>query len=194
MSKVKYTKELLTTIVKESLSVASVIRKLGLRQSGGTQSHISRKIKAYRIDISHFTGSCHNRGKISNKRKTAEDILIKREYGTRTKSILLRRSLVEIGIKYECSVCGINNWNDKQISLQVNHKNRDWLDDRKENLEFLCPNCHSQTEGWCGSKYEIDLFSNVNKSRRSRINKKLRRSSGGIADTMVLDAIESKIS
>jgi hypothetical protein len=169
MSTIKYTAEVLLPIVKNSISVAEIIRKLGLRQAGGTQSYITLKIKQYGIDTSHFTRQ--NLGKISPKRKLPEEILIKRNSGGRRKSVMLRRALVESGVEYKCTICGIYKWNDKQISLQVNHKNRDWLDDRKENLEFLCPNCHSQTEGWCGCKYEIDLFGTAKASKRARIIK-----------------------
>ena len=175
MSSIKYTAEILAPIVADSRSISEVIRKLGLRQAGGTQSHISRKIKQYGIDTSHLTGQAHNRGKISLRRKLPEEIFIKRNSGCRQKSVKLRRALVESGVEYKCSVCGIDKWNSKQISLQVNHKSRDWLDDRKENLEFLCPNCHSQTDGWCGSKYEIDLFSEVEISRRARARKQRQR-------------------
>lgn len=32
----------------------------------------------------------------------------------------------------------------RSLTLDVDHKNNNWLDDRLENLQFLCPNCHSQ--------------------------------------------------
>jgi allantoicase len=39
-----------------------VLRYLGLRQAGGTQSHITRRVRLFEIDTSHFTGlypNCH---------------------------------------------------------------------------------------------------------------------------------------
>ena len=63
MSKIKYTKEILEPIVKESISVAEVIRKLGLREAGGTHCHVTRKIEQFNIDKSHFLGQRANLGK-----------------------------------------------------------------------------------------------------------------------------------
>lgn len=149
----KYTKELLAGLVKDSVSLMEIIRKLGLREAGGTHAHISRKIKEFELDTSHFLGQATNCGpnhKGGPKRLTWREILVKREKGNRKKSHQLRRALIEAGIEYKCVDCGLSTWNGKELILQVDHKNQDWLDDRLENVEFRCPNCHSQTEGWCG--------------------------------------------
>jgi hypothetical protein len=58
----KYTRELLQEVVRNCVSVAEVIRELGLAQAGGTHSHLSRRIKEFGIDTSHFLGKAANQG------------------------------------------------------------------------------------------------------------------------------------
>lgn len=146
MSNIKYTKEILEDAAKNSTSYAGILRYLNLKQAGGTQAHLIRKVKEYGINTSHFTGSAHNKGKIfQNKRRSAESILVLRNDNKRQKPSLLVRALLESGIKHECSKCGQPPmWMGNPLTLDVDHINQNWLDDRIENLRFLCPNCHSQ--------------------------------------------------
>lgn len=155
---IKYTKEMLEPLVKESVCVVDVIRKLGLRESGGSHSHLSRKIREYGIDMSHFTGKTASRGRNHCNRRSWKDTLILRDSGKRQHAIYLRRALIDYGREYKCEICGLYPmWNGKELRIQVDHKSHNWLDDRPENLRFVCPNCHTQTEGYNGSKGHADV-------------------------------------
>ncbi len=58
----------------------------------------------------------------------------------------LKRRLVEAGLKEDrCEGCGISEWQGKPLSLALHHVNGKGRDNRLENLQILCPNCHSQT-------------------------------------------------
>lgn len=144
----KFTEEMLRVVVKFSKSFANVLRELNIRQAGGSQSHIKRMCIKHNIDFSHFTGQAHNKGKISNRRKTPQEILVFDEFlEHRSKHLHLRRALIESGIKYECECCQNNGvWLGKPITLNVDHKDGDYRNNVQGNLRFLCPNCHSQTQ------------------------------------------------
>jgi hypothetical protein len=152
MTHVRYTREMLSEAVAASTSMAGVMRHLGLRQTGGAHAHLRRRITTMGIDTAHFLGSAHYRGTHSLNRLSADQILILRPAtANRAKPHTLRRALLEIGRPYLCAECGIgDSWNGRPLVLHVDHIDGRLWDCRAENLRFLCPNCHSQTQTFAG--------------------------------------------
>lgn len=78
-----------------------------------------------------------------------EDLLVAGR--TTTNRTHLKQRLLKARFKESrCEICGITEWQGKPLSLQLHHINGDGHDNRLENLELLCANCHSQTDTYGG--------------------------------------------
>lgn len=65
--------------------------------------------------------------------------------GTRRNRNHLKRRLLQAGLKEDCcEACGISQWRGRRLAIELHHVNGDRYDNRVENLQLLCPNCHSQ--------------------------------------------------
>jgi len=71
--------------------------------------------------------------------------------GRHTRRTHLKMRLLGAGLlEPRCYNCGITEWRGRPISLQLHHIDGNGQNNRLENLQLLCPNCHSQTETWGG--------------------------------------------
>lgn len=139
----------LLEIIKYSQSYSDVLRSLNLKTSGGNTTTLKERIKQEEIDVSHFSiyilGNRENRTEQSVEYVFVENSTYKNNVGLKNK--IIKYNLLE----YKCIECGNKGeWNGKKLILQVHHKNGKHDDHRIENLEFLCPNCHTQTDNFTG--------------------------------------------
>jgi hypothetical protein len=85
----------------------------------------------------------------ASKKIELSDIL-EGKYPTYQTLKLKKRLIKENILENKCSSCGINEWNKKELSLHLDHIDGNNHNHVLSNLRLLCPNCHSQTETWCG--------------------------------------------
>jgi len=63
----------------------------------------------------------------------------------------LKLRLFAAGLKENrCERCGLSDWLGKPLTMALHHRNGRGKDNRLENLQILCPNCHAQTENFGG--------------------------------------------
>ena len=150
MTRYRYTPEELAAAVEQSISVAGVMRVLGIKPAGGSHFHVSTRIKRSGVDTSHFTGKGHNAGR-DLPRQPAEYFLKRLSPGSnRIGAKYLRRALLESGVPYRCAACNLGDtWQGADLVLHIDHHDGDPLNCERENLRFLSPNCHSQTPTYC---------------------------------------------
>lgn len=138
---IKYTKELLEPIVKKSTSWAMVCRFLELRPSGSSQYHIQRKTLSFNIDVSHFKGCGWSAGRIFKSKTPFDEWIL----SPRLSSDKIRKRLIKDKIKEEkCEICGLSEWMGEKIRFELDHKDGDHYNNKIENLQIVCPTCHSQ--------------------------------------------------
>jgi Zn finger protein HypA/HybF involved in hydrogenase expression len=69
--------------------------------------------------------------------------------GTASSKTLKRYLLEKHGNK--CWSCGITEWNNKSIVMELEHNDGNSENNDLSNLSLICPNCHSQTPTYKGA-------------------------------------------
>lgn len=102
---------------------------------------------------------------VKNSAKPISEILV--DNSTYNRQQLKIRLIKEKLLEEKCYICGLLPiWQDKPLTLQLDRINGKNNDNRLPNLRLLCPNCHSQTETFCGR-------SGKRISNRQKANKKV---------------------
>jgi hypothetical protein len=143
-----FTEDRLRELVPRCTSYSQVARAFGQRPVGSTIAHLQRRVARYGLSTAHFVRT--TTGRPPTNRLTPEQVLVVLPEGTqRQKTEILRRAMIDSGIPHKCAVCGnLGRWQGKPLVLDIDHRNGEWRDNRRENLRFLCPNCHTQTDTW----------------------------------------------
>jgi hypothetical protein len=153
----KYSNESLKQAISESLSWAEVERKLtndNCKPSGSRQVSFKKRAVKAGYDFSHFTGQAHAKGKsyLNSKnikqKYSDEEMFCNPSYVSRT--TIRSRLMKDDNFINQCEICKNIEWNGKKIPLVLDHINGDKLNQKRENLRFICPNCDALTDTYKG--------------------------------------------
>lgn len=137
-----FTKEQLQEKMNAVYSQSAFLKELGYTGTGGNATIAFNKIIETYPDLtySHFTGQGWNKGSNSYDKLTS-DFVGKKE--TIKRALLAHRG-------HKCECCGLSEWLNQPIALEVHHKDGNNQNNDVNNLELLCPNCHAQTDYYRG--------------------------------------------
>jgi hypothetical protein len=146
-----WTEQQLREAVAKHASFSETLRALGLRPAGGNFRTMKLHVARLGLDTSHFTREAQIaalRASHVTRDWSLADVF--REH-SRVRGTGLRTRALAMVQPLTCAMCGnAGEWQGKPLTLQLDHVNGKYDDNRLENLRWLCPNCHSQTETFAG--------------------------------------------
>lgn len=161
-------RKLLEEAIEKSNSSKEVLNYLGLRAAGGNYKMLKQYAEYFALDLPKPNFVTSFVGREVRPQLANEIVFI--ENSTYSNRTALKKRLYKMGFKEECSECGLGNeWNGKPITLQVDHINGIYNDNRLENLRIICPNCHTQTPSYAGrTKGVVKLAKRVTLVRKQK--------------------------
>lgn len=141
-TKSNITKEEMINIINNNNTIYKVFDFLGLAQSKENMAWIKSFCKNNNIDISsYFNINWNDRNDVLESLKSVKY------------NASLKINLIKYGyLPNECQICGQKPiHNNLPLTLQCHHIDGNRANNLLENLQILCPNCHTQTDSYAKS-------------------------------------------
>ena len=131
----EYTDEDVIKNAAEVTSLSQLLESLNLKKAGGNFANMKKIIQRLGVDTSHWTGKAWNKGQRL------------KDWSDYTRVSKIKKHLIEERGKV-CESCKTFLWLGKEIKLEVHHVDGDRTNNSHDNLQLMCPNCHSMTDNW----------------------------------------------
>lgn len=172
-SVLKISREQLLDIISNSRSYRQAADKLGININSGHYVNDLKKLIGYHNitekDFVSYKGQSWNRGEVLYD----FDEIFRQD--TKASNYRIKQILLICKLKQnKCECCGSVSWMGIDLCLELHHINGNNKDARIENLQLLCPNCHSITQNYRRFKdnhIQIDdeqLIESIKKSHNSK--------------------------
>ena len=152
----QFTPSELQKLLDESNSYSDLLRKIDMNPKGDNPKTLKKIIAELNLDETKLklnrSNLYRNNAKVTHKKVKIpiEDIIMNNKYPNYQTSSLLKRLIQEGYKEYKCERCGLTEWQEEPIPLQLHHKDGVHTNNLLNNLEVLCPNCHALTDTYCG--------------------------------------------
>lgn len=164
-------------LLDTSNSYSDLLRRLSMNPKGGNPETLKKIIKEYNLDETKLNENRSNllrqNAHLTHKKTsmTLQDVFDGKYSQIRSGKLL--DMLVNENMKeYKCECCGISSWNNKPLRLQLHHKDGNHNNNNLDNLQILCPNCHTQTDNY-GGKSSRNNVENI-KNQVQNIKKEIK--------------------
>lgn len=182
--------------VKEIIASSSTRMEVLERLDRSTTSAMYRRLKQFEIDhgvdISLYRPfSSHKRNLAATNNRSLANNEIFRQSSTTAQSVVRRRVIRDRLVGYVCGECGCGDtWNGKPIALQLDHVDGSSTNNELSNLRFLCPNCHSQTDTYCGKNVEYKKETTNKKDYISAVREEATQRNQHLVDKVLQSGID----
>lgn len=157
----EFTKEQIEDAISKTKSMIEAARYLNI-----SRDKFKKLAQQYNLFVPNQSG------KGISKKKIYTDKEIFSNQGCVVSSSILIKRLKQIR-EWKCDCCGLTEWMGKPLSLEIHHIDGNRYNNNLDNLQILCPNCHSLTNNW-----------------RSRNQKGYSKTQPKVTDEEILKALE----